>query len=61
MSTFNEWECTRNDEGAHVEVFLSWITHVGVVRFLSFKQYDLRILSERITCIVIITRDKRHK
>ena len=31
------------------------------VRFLSFKQYDIRILSERITCTAINTRDKRHK
>ena len=31
------------------------------VRFLSFKKYDLRILSERITCTEKITRDKRHK
>ena len=31
------------------------------VRFLTFKKYDLRILSERITCTAIITRDKRHK
>ena len=31
------------------------------VRFLSFGQYDLRILFERITCTTIITRDKRHK
>ena len=31
------------------------------VRFLSFKQYDLRILSKRITCTSINTRDKRHK
>ena len=25
----------------------------GFVRFLSFKQYDLRILSKRITCTII--------
>ena len=31
------------------------------VRFLSFKQYYLRILSERITCTTINTRDKKHK
>ena len=31
------------------------------VRFLSFKQYDLRILSKRITCPTINTRDMRHK
>ena len=31
------------------------------VIFLSFIQYDLRILSERITCTAIITRDKRQK
>ena len=29
--------------------------------FLSFKKYDLRISSERITCKSIYTRDKRHK
>ena len=33
----------------------------GGVSFLSFKQYGLRILSERITHTTIITRDKRHK
>ena len=32
-----------------------------VVRFLSIRQYDLRILSARITCIAIIKRGKRHK
>ena len=33
----------------------------SIVRFLSFKQYDLRILFERITCTSIIATDKRHK
>ena len=31
------------------------------VRFVSFKQYELRILSERTTCTMIFTRDERHK
>ena len=31
------------------------------VRYLSFSQYDLRILSDRITCKKINTIDKRHK
>ena len=37
-----------------------WPVSLCVI-FLLFKQYDLRILSERITCTTIITRDKRHK
>ena len=36
-------------------------TMLLTVRFLSFKQYDIMILFERITCTPIITRDKRHK
>ena len=32
-----------------------------LVIFLSFKQYDLRILYKRITCTVINTRDKSCK
>ena len=30
------------------------------VRFLSIRQYDLRILYERITCTTIITRDTKN-
>ena len=35
--------------------------YMNIVIFLSFKQYDLRILSERTTYTTIITRDKRQK
>ena len=31
------------------------------VIFLSFKKYDLKILSEKITCTTINTRDKRQR
>ena len=30
LSTFNEWDITSNDDGAHVAGLLRWSAHVGV-------------------------------
>ena len=49
--------CRTKDNRSMVED----VDDIVVVIFLSFKQYDIRILSERITCTTINARDKRHK
>ena len=59
--TQGELEPQFASKDSYLDQNIKQVCRSNCVRFLSFKKYYLRILSERITCTTIITRDKRQR